>query len=112
MGWQSAMVSSVAAGASTRASIWKRSCSSARSMARKRSGRSGWPAGVRWSRQAGWVISRVVDIGLSGNGAPKDGDTRVSQSGLSLYPIVDNVEGLVMNVSTTTGDMGIHDEAA
>jgi hypothetical protein len=25
---------------------------------------------------------------------------------------VDNVEGLVMNVSTTTGDMGIHDEAA
>ena len=27
--------------------------------ARSRSGRSGWPAGVRWSRQAGWVMSSV-----------------------------------------------------
>ena len=31
------------------------------SIARSRSGRSGWPAGVRWSRQAGWVI-RSVDM--------------------------------------------------
>src|SRR5262249_33489327 len=46
MGWQSAMVSSAAAGASTRTSARKRSCPSARSMARSRSGRSGWPAGV------------------------------------------------------------------
>src|SRR5438874_10742805 len=65
MGWQSAMVSSEAAGASTRASGRKRSWESARSIARSRSGRSGWPAGVRWSRQAGWVI-RSVDIGRSG----------------------------------------------
>src|SRR5215475_778641 len=67
MGWQSAMVSSEAAGASTRTSGRKRSCPSARSMARSRSGRSGWPAGVTWSRQAGWVM-RSVDIGLSENG--------------------------------------------
>src|SRR5262245_37549358 len=60
IGWQSAMVSSEAAGASTRASVWNFSCSSTRSMARNRSGRSGWPAGVRWLRQAGWVISSVV----------------------------------------------------
>src|SRR5712672_1305904 len=62
MGWQSAMVSSDAAGASTRTSIWKRSSSSARSIARSRSGRSGCPAGVRCSRQAGWEM-RSVDIG-------------------------------------------------
>ena len=39
---------------------WKRSCSSARSIARSRSGRSGWPGGVTWSRQAGWVMRSVV----------------------------------------------------
>src|SRR5262245_41570361 len=60
IGWQSAMVSSEAVGASTRASVWNFSCSSTRSMARSRSGRSGWPVGVRWSRQAGWVIKSVV----------------------------------------------------
>src|SRR6516164_5775430 len=59
MGWQSAMVSSAAAGASARTRARKRSCPSARSMARSRSGRSGW--------QAGWVM-RSVDIGLSENG--------------------------------------------
>src|ERR1041385_556568 len=39
----------------------KRSCSKMRSIARSRSGRSGWPSRVTWSRQAGWV-SRSVAI--------------------------------------------------
>ena len=38
--------------------IWNFSASSARSTARSRSGRSGWPGGVRCSRQAGWVIEQ------------------------------------------------------
>src|SRR5215467_12117852 len=54
------MVSSEACGASPRFRIWNRSASSARSIARSRSGRSGWPGGVRWSRQAGWVMRSVV----------------------------------------------------
>src|SRR5919201_1829253 len=86
MGWQSAMVSSEAAGASTRVSGRKRSWESARSIARSRSGRSGWPAGVRWSRQAGWVI-RIVDIGRSG----RHGRSVIAEafaSGLSRRPQV------------------------
>ena len=51
-----------AIGACSRASCWNFSASSACSTARSRSGRSGWPAGVRCSRQAGWLI-RSVDIG-------------------------------------------------
>src|SRR6266545_6504072 len=72
MGWQSAMVSSDAAGAWTRASIWKRSCSSARSIARRRSGRSGWPAAVRCSRHAEWVMRRVDIISIPSH--PDDAD--------------------------------------
>ena len=56
-----AIVSSDAAGACSRASVWKRSFSRMRSIARRRSGRSGWPIGVRCSRQAGWVM-RSVDM--------------------------------------------------
>ena len=55
------MVSKGARGASTRVSIWNFSDSSAASTARRRSGRSGWPAGVKCSRQAGWLM-RSVDI--------------------------------------------------
>ena len=29
-------------------------------IARSRSGRSGWPGGLRCSRQAGWVIKSVI----------------------------------------------------
>ena len=59
----SEMMSASAIGACSRASVWNRSASSACSMARRRSGRSGCPAGVRWSRQAGWEM-RSVDIGV------------------------------------------------
>src|SRR5262249_54676290 len=48
-----------AAGASMRTRSRNRSCASARSIARSRSGRSGWPTGVRCLRQAGWVMRRV-----------------------------------------------------
>jgi hypothetical protein len=36
------------------------SCSSTCSIARSRSGRSGWPGGVRCSRQAEWVMRSVI----------------------------------------------------
>ena len=65
------MVSKGARGASTRASIWNFSASSAASTARSRSGRSGWPAGVKCSRQAGWLMRSVVDIATNvGRAAP------------------------------------------
>src|SRR5437868_12193920 len=53
------MVSGAARGACSRAKVAKRSCSSTRSIARSRSGRSGWPSGVKCSRQALWVTSKV-----------------------------------------------------
>src|SRR5258708_2756710 len=57
------MVSSAAAGASTRTRSPNRWCASARWIARSRSGRSGCPAGVRCWRQAG-CVTRRVGIGL------------------------------------------------
>ena len=54
-------VSNAAAGASTRASVLEALVARApASIARSRSGRSGWPSGVRCSRQAGWVMRSVV----------------------------------------------------
>ena len=60
-GWASSAIAAVPSGAGSRTSPAKRSSSSARSIARMRSGRSGWPGGVWWSSAAGW-LRRSVDM--------------------------------------------------
>jgi hypothetical protein len=59
-GWASVAASSAALGAEARTSPANRSSSSARSTARIRAGRSGWPSGTSWSKLAGWLTYRVV----------------------------------------------------
>ena len=58
----------VARGAASRASIWNASLSSARSIARTRSGRSGWPSPMSWPKQAGCEMKSVVALLTSGFG--------------------------------------------
>ncbi len=52
-GWARVNCSGSASGASWRSRKWNRSSDSASSTARSRSGRSGWPGGIRCSRQIG-----------------------------------------------------------